>query len=101
MFDIHVCVFRYIKGANLRSGAPIHIPGCGDNAVVSVVEYDDPCPLPTSGVSGENRNDGGRALRTLKAEHKRIYAPDCNIGNVLYEKDGVYINLPEHKVKKE
>lgn len=48
----------------------------------------------------ENSNDGGRLLRTLKVEHRRIYAPDCNIGNVRYEENGMYINVPDHKVGK-
>lgn len=83
-----IVAFGYMRGSNLRLNSKIHIPGAGDFSLTSVGSVSDPCPLPdTSGQSG------GR--RSLNAKEIRLYAPMSNMGNVTYDQDAVYINVPK------
>lgn len=87
--------YGYVNGATLRSATAVHIPGAGDFIASDVQSYLDPCPLPSRSAS---KNDGARNLRTLKQEERRVYAPECDIGNVTYDADSLYIKLPDHRV---
>ena len=83
-----IVAFGYMRGSNLRLNSKIHIPGAGDFSLTSLGSVSDPCPLPdTSGQSG------GR--RSLNAKEIRLYAPMSNMGNVTYDQDAVYINVPK------
>lgn len=48
----------------------------------------DPCPLPSQ-----------LKKRALNERERLIYAPMANVGGVLFDKDAVYIDLPDHKVR--
>ena len=47
----------------------------------------DPCPLPST-----------VKKRGLNEKERLIYAPMADVGGLLYDKDAVYINLPDWKV---
>ena len=47
----------------------------------------DPCPLP-----GKQRNKG------LNDKERLVYAPMADVGGLLFDKDAVYIDLPDWKV---
>lgn len=64
----------------------VHIPGSGDYLMKSVTSLPDPCPLPTE------------RKKTLNEKERLLYAPMGDIGNILYDKDAVYINIPESKL---
>lgn len=48
----------------------------------------DPCPLPES-IKRRGLNDKERLL----------YAPMADVGGLLYDKDAVYIDIPDWKVR--
>lgn len=48
----------------------------------------DPCPLPST-----------IKKRGLNEKEKLLYAPMADVGEMLYDKDAVYINIPEHQVQ--
>ncbi|XP_026192033.1 ribosome biogenesis protein BMS1 homolog [Cyclospora cayetanensis] len=119
-----ICVvYGYVRGAVLREGLTVHIPGAGDFPVLSVSKCEDPCPAPCAeeknetlplAASAEIAPLGGataegtegtltkrrrsRAARALKEKERCIYAPDCDIGGMRIDDDAMYIHLPDTKV---
>lgn len=47
----------------------------------------DPCPLP-----------GSKKRRGLGDRDRLLYAPMADVGGLLYDKDAVYIDIPDWKV---
>jgi ribosome biogenesis protein BMS1 len=86
--DRSVVVFGYLRGCNLRPGQRIHVAGVDDFAVEQVEQFPDPCPLPHM-----------LKKRTLNEQERRIYAPMSDVGGLLYDKDAVYIDIPDWKVQ--
>lgn len=82
-----VALFGYLRGANLRAGQRAHIAGAGDYGTATVTALPDPCPLPDK-----------QRKRRLADKETLIYAPMGNVGEVLYDKDGVYVNIDDYKV---
>ncbi|CAD7958470.1 unnamed protein product [Amoebophrya sp. A25] len=104
-------LYGYTYGARLRQGQFVHICGVGDFPISSIEQYTDPCPSPLATELAEGKPNAiefaeknkikkkkVNNLRTLQEKHKAIYAPGCDIGNVLMDRDAVYINLPKHQV---
>lgn len=60
----------------------------GDHRLASVSALADPCPLPST-----------LKKRGLNEKEKLLYAPMADVGEMLYDKDAVYINIPEHQVQ--
>jgi len=84
-----LAMFGFSRGAHLQvHNPPVCIPGLGDFTVESVEVLPDPVPLPD--LDPERR----KTKRSLSSRETLLYAPMANIGNVLYDKDAVYINLP-------
>lgn len=66
----------------------VHIAGVGDYGLAGVTAISDPCPLPSA-----PKNRG------LRNKDKRFYAPMSGIGDLVYDKDAVYININDHLVQ--
>lgn len=66
----------------------LHIPGVGDVATAGVTSLADPCPLPSSAKK-----------KGLRDKEKLFYAPMSGLGELLYDKDAVYININDHLVQ--
>ncbi|KAF1779581.1 Bms1/Tsr1-type G domain [Phytophthora cactorum] len=71
MVDRRVTLYGYLRGTHLKPGMKMHIAGAGDFFMDSVTAMPDPC------------ND------TL------LYAPMSDVGNIMYDKDAMYINLSQ------
>ncbi|OUC42633.1 AARP2CN domain protein, partial [Trichinella nativa] len=56
---------------------------CGDFNVKDISYLPDPCPLPEK-----------QKRRSLNERERLIYAPFCGVGGILYDKDAVYIDVP-------
>lgn len=54
--------------------------------VAEVTALPDPCPLP-----------GSRKRRGLGDKDRLLYAPMADVGGLLYDKDAVYIDIPDWK----
>ena len=57
---------------------------------VQVQEMDampDPCPMP-----------GAQKRRGLNEKERLLYAPMSDVGGLLYDRDAVYIDIPDWKV---
>lgn len=61
---------------------------CALPQVQELAELPDPCPLPSS-VKRRGLNDKDRL----------IYAPMADVGGLLYDKDAMYIDIPDWKVR--
>eukprot|EP00005_Dracoamoeba_jomungandri_P010902 CAMPEP_0174275150 /NCGR_PEP_ID=MMETSP0439-20130205/59671_1 /TAXON_ID=0 /ORGANISM="Stereomyxa ramosa, Strain Chinc5" /LENGTH=678 /DNA_ID=CAMNT_0015367231 /DNA_START=30 /DNA_END=2063 /DNA_ORIENTATION=+ len=83
-----VAMYGYVRGSNLKENSKIHIPGCRDFEIQSITALPDPCPLPNK----------ERIKRTLKEKDRLLYAPMSDVGNLFYDADAVYINLPENRL---
>lgn len=56
--------------------------------VVEVSALPDPCPLP-----------GTAKKRSLNERERLLYAPMADVGGLLYDKDAVYIDVPDWKAR--
>ena len=83
-----LALFGFSRGAALKRGAAITIPGVGDFRADAVAVLPDPVPLP------ETDPEKRKARRSLKERETLLYAPMSNIGRVRYDADAVYIDLP-------
>lgn len=75
-----VCLYGWIRGSSLKSQSAVHIPGYGDTRLSVVTQLSDPAPFPNK-----------QAKRSLNQKERVIYAPFSGLGNILYDKDAVYI----------
>lgn len=65
-----------------------HIAGVGDYPLSGVTALADPCPLPSVAKK-----------KGLRDTEKLFYAPMSGLGELLYDKDAVYININDHFVQ--
>lgn len=66
----------------------VHIAGVGDHSLAGVTGLADPCPLPSAAKK-----------KGLRDRDKLFYAPMSGLGDLLYDKDAVYININDHLVQ--
>eukprot|EP00002_Diphylleia_rotans_P030203 TRINITY_DN6196_c0_g1_i2.p1 TRINITY_DN6196_c0_g1~~TRINITY_DN6196_c0_g1_i2.p1 ORF type:complete len:1145 (+),score=277.20 TRINITY_DN6196_c0_g1_i2:91-3525(+) len=85
--DRKVLLYGYTRGMQFKSSIKVHIPGVGDFPIDKVSKLEDPCPLPSAAKK-----------RSLSEKEKLLYAPMCDLGNILFDKDAMYINIPDSQV---
>lgn len=66
----------------------VHIAGVGDYSLAGVAGLADPCPLPSAAKK-----------KGLRDKEKLFHAPMSGLGDLLYDKDAVYININDHLVQ--
>lgn len=86
--DRKVTLYGYLRGCNLKKGHKVHIAGVGDYSLAGVTALPDPCPLPSAAKK-----------KGLRDKEKLFYAPMSGLGDLLYDKDAVYININDHLVQ--
>ncbi|KAL7122020.1 hypothetical protein ACP275_01G019700 [Erythranthe tilingii] len=86
--DRNVTLYGYLRGCNLKKGAKAHIAGVGDYPLSGITALADPCPLPSAAKK-----------KGLRDKEKLFYAPMSGLGDLLYDKDAVYININDHFVQ--
>ncbi|XP_065847007.1 ribosome biogenesis protein bms1 [Euphorbia lathyris] len=86
--DRNVTLYGYLRGCNLKKGTMVHIAGVGDYSLAGVTALADPCPLPSAAKK-----------KGLRDKEKLFYAPMSGLGDLLYDKDAVYININDHFVQ--
>lgn len=60
----------------------------GDFPLSGITALADPCPLPSAAKK-----------KGLRDKEKLFYAPMSGLGDLLYDKDAVYININDHLVQ--
>ncbi|CAI9112326.1 OLC1v1012764C1 [Oldenlandia corymbosa var. corymbosa] len=86
--DRNVTLYGYLRGCNLKMGTKVHIAGVGDCSVAGITALPDPCPLPSAAKK-----------KGLRDKEKLFYAPMSGLGDLVYDKDAVYININDHFVQ--
>ncbi|KAH9305080.1 hypothetical protein KI387_009484 [Taxus chinensis] len=86
--DRNVTLYGYLRGCNFKKGTKVHVAGVGDCHLAGVVRLPDPCPLPSAAKK-----------KGLREKEKLFYAPMSDVGDLLYDKDAVYININDHMVQ--
>ncbi|KAI3468188.1 hypothetical protein Pfo_024851 [Paulownia fortunei] len=86
--DRNVTLYGYLRGCNLKKGTKAHIAGVGDFPLSGITALADPCPLPSAAKK-----------KGLRDKEKLFYAPMSGLGDLLYDKDAVYININDHFVQ--
>ncbi|KAL6902026.1 hypothetical protein ACP4OV_004902 [Aristida adscensionis] len=86
--DRNITLYGYLRGCNMKRGTKVHITGAGDFSLSGVTGLADPCPLPSAAKK-----------RGLRDKEKLFYAPMSGLGDLLYDKDAVYININDHLVQ--
>ena len=56
--------------------------------MASITSLADPCPLPSAAKK-----------KGLREKEKLFYGPMSGVGDLLYDKDAVYININDHLVQ--
>ncbi|KAK1274346.1 hypothetical protein QJS04_geneDACA012417 [Acorus gramineus] len=84
----NVILYGYVRGCNLNRGRKVHIAGVGDFNLAGVTCLLDPCPLPSAAKK-----------KGLRDKEKLFYAPMSGIGDLLYDRDAVYVNINDHQVQ--
>ncbi|EDO07910.1 ribosome biogenesis protein family protein [Babesia bovis T2Bo] len=82
--SVKAAFYGYVYGSRIVNNQAIHIPGIGDFIPDSITNMQDPCPVQTEG-------------RTLKDKNRNIYAPECEVGNIMVDDDAMYIELSRAK----
>ncbi|DBA75588.1 TPA: Glycoside hydrolase 2 (Mannanase, beta-galactosidase) [Trebouxia sp. C0005] len=85
--DREIALYGYLRGTKLKGNARVHIAGVGDATVEEVDALTDPCPLPST-----------LKKRGLNERERLLYAPMADVGGLLYDKDAVYIDIPDWKL---
>lgn len=92
--DRTVALYGYVRGCNLKAGQNVHLIGVGDFQIDKLSILPDPLPMPSQlQAEGEKH-----VRRSLKDKERQIYAPMTDIGDVLYDKDAVYIQIKDSRV---
>ncbi|KAF8409106.1 hypothetical protein HHK36_005179 [Tetracentron sinense] len=86
--DRNITLYGYLRGCNMKKGTKVHIAGVGDCNLAGVTSLADPCPLPSVAKK-----------KGLRDKEKLFYAPMSGLGDLLYDKDAVYININDHLVQ--
>ncbi|EPS69770.1 hypothetical protein M569_04994, partial [Genlisea aurea] len=86
--DRNVTLYGYLRGSNLKKGAKVHVSGAGDYFLSGLASLADPCPLPSAAKK-----------KGLRDKEKLFYAPMSGMGELLYDKDAVYININDNLVQ--
>ncbi|CAI0427383.1 unnamed protein product [Linum tenue] len=86
--DRNVTVYGYLRGCNLKREMKVHVAGVGDFSLSGVTALPDPCPLPSAAKK-----------KGLRDKEKLFYGPMSGLGDLLYDKDAVYININDHFVQ--
>ncbi|RZR73588.1 hypothetical protein BHM03_00026027 [Ensete ventricosum] len=81
-FEMQVILILYVQLWQ------VHIAGVGDFASTGITSLADPCPLPSAAKK-----------KGLRDKEKLFYAPMSGLGDLLYDKDAVYININDHLVQ--
>ncbi|KAJ5070518.1 ribosome biogenesis protein bms1 [Anaeramoeba ignava] len=89
--DRKVALYGYVHGMNFKKDIKVHIPGCGDFRIQNITLLPDPCPLPTK--------EQELKRRTLNEREKILYCPMSNVGGVFFDKDAVYIDIPDEQIR--
>ncbi|EQC29581.1 hypothetical protein SDRG_12590 [Saprolegnia diclina VS20] len=83
--DRKVTLYGYLRGTHLKPGMKVHVAGAGDFYMESVTSLPDPCPLPSK--------SSDKVKKHLSQKDIMLYAPMSDVGNIMFDKDAVYINL--------
>ncbi|CAN0876966.1 Ribosome biogenesis protein BMS1 homolog [Linum grandiflorum] len=86
--DRNVTLYGYLRGCNLKRDMKVHIAGVGDFSLAGVNALPDPCPLPSAAKK-----------KGLRDKEKLFYGPMSGLGDLVYDKDAVYININDHFVQ--
>ncbi|CAA2971661.1 ribosome biogenesis BMS1 homolog [Olea europaea subsp. europaea] len=86
--DRNVTLYGYLRGCNLKKGTKVHIAGVGDYRLDDITALADPCPLPSAAKK-----------KGLRDKEKLFYAPMSGLGDLLYDKDAVYITIKDDFVQ--
>lgn len=82
-----VVVFGWVRGTYLKQNQNVHMLGVGDFSIDDLSLVNDPCPLNVRA-----------SQRSLSEKQKQLYAPMSDVGDVMYDKDAVYINIKSNQV---
>jgi ribosome biogenesis protein BMS1 len=80
-----VCFYGYVRGTFLKQKMNVHIPGVGDFQIDSSASLDDPLPKVS------------KDKKTIGDKFRGIYAPMSNMGDLFYDKDSIYLNIPKRQ----
>ncbi|CCW62306.1 unnamed protein product [Phytomonas sp. EM1] len=86
--DRTIAFYGYTRGRPMREAQLVHLPGLGDFPIHHLSHQNDPCELETrkSGKSKAHR------ARHLSQKERKIHAPFCDVGGILYDNDAIYVH---------
>ena len=86
--DRDIILYGYVRGTNWKNGTKAHIAGVGDYDIEDITMLPDPCPLPSQ-----------LKKRSLNDRERLVYAPMSDVGGLLFDRDAMYVDIPEWKMQ--
>lgn len=86
--DRDIILYGYVRGTNWKNGTKAHIAGVGDYDIEDIAMLPDPCPLPSQ-----------LKKRSLNDRERLVYAPMSDVGGLLFDRDAMYVDIPEWKMQ--
>jgi len=92
-----VSCYSYIRGSFFDKTHKVHLNGLGDFPITNVTRLSDPCPLQYRRVADAKTGEK-KKKRHLADKDKTLYAPFSNLGQLNFESNAEYINIPDKYV---
>jgi len=86
--DRTVAAFGFVRGTFLKPSQAVHFLGVDDFDLTDMTLLPDPVPLT---VPKEKKT-------TLSEKEKKLFAPMSDVGDVMYDKDAVYIKIKDQQI---
>ena len=80
-----LALFGFVRGTYLKPNSMVHFMGVGDYSINSLSVLKDPIPLT-------------QTKRKLNEKDKLIYAPLADLGDIVYDKDAIYMDIKPNQI---
>lgn len=90
--DRTVAFYGYVRGKPMKQDQLVHIPGLGDFPVAHISQQEDPCHTDFNKGTSQ-----GHKMRHLNQKQKKIYAPYCDVGGMMFDENAIYLQEDEDR----
>lgn len=89
---VELAMFGYIRGGDFAENGEVYVSGLGFLKLKEMKLANDPVPLENP------KEDSKEKRRSLKKIEKAIYAPQSDLGLMIFDESGDYVNIPDKHV---
>lgn len=89
---IELALFGYIRGGDFVESGEVYVSGLGFLKLKEMKLASDPVPLENS------KEDDKAKRRSLRKIEKAIYAPQSDLGLMMFDESGDYVHIPDKHI---